>query len=84
MPPFNVLLKRARQQARMSQEALARAADLSLSAISKLEQADMGPSWATVQRIAKALGVSPLTFMEEEAAVAPGRPAKPPQARKGK
>jgi transcriptional regulator with XRE-family HTH domain len=41
---------------------------LSVSAISKLEQHSMDPSWSTVQQLAKGLGVSVLAFQggEEE------------------
>ena len=49
----------------MTQEDLARAADMSVSAVSKLEQREMDPSWSTVVRLAKALGVNTLAFEEE-------------------
>jgi transcriptional regulator with XRE-family HTH domain len=77
MAPFNELLKKQREAAGFTQEQLARSAGLSLSAISKLEQMDMDPSWSTVQRIAKALGVSPLVFADDELRIETPTPSSP-------
>ena len=46
----------------MTQEALARAAGLGTSAVSKLEQKGVDPSWSTALRLAKALGVNTTAF----------------------
>jgi transcriptional regulator with XRE-family HTH domain len=58
----------------MTQEALARATGLGLSAVSKLvEQRGIDPSWTTVQRLAKVLGVSVLKFVDAD--LMPAEPA---------
>lgn len=52
-------IRKYRQEKKMSQEALARAADLSLPTIVKIESGETpNPSIDTVQKIAKAFGVS--------------------------
>jgi len=52
-------IRKYRQEKEMSQEALARAADLSLPTIVKIESGETpNPSIDTVQKIAKAFGVS--------------------------
>jgi len=52
-------IRKYRQGKEMSQEALARAADLSLPTIVKIESGETpNPSIDTVQKIAKAFGVS--------------------------
>jgi transcriptional regulator with XRE-family HTH domain len=62
MATFNERLKELREKAGLTQEGLARAADISLSAVSKLEQNPTDPSWSTVQSLAKALGVDCKAF----------------------
>ena len=52
-------IRKYRQEKKMSQEALARAADLSLPTIVKIESGETpNPSIDTVQKIAKALDIS--------------------------
>lgn len=74
---FGRRLKELREQAGLTQEQLARKADLSTSFLSKLEQKDHDPSWTTVQALAKALGVDCTAFADgdgasvEEARTAP-------------
>ena len=52
-------IRKYRQEKEMSQEALARAANLSLPTIVKIESGETpNPSIDTVQKIAKAFGVS--------------------------
>ena len=52
-------IRKYRQEKKMSQEALARAADLSLPTIVKIESGETpNPSIDTVKKIAAALGVS--------------------------
>jgi transcriptional regulator with XRE-family HTH domain len=63
---FGKQLKLLREKSGMTQESLARAAGLSVSSVSRLEQRDLDPAWSTVQAIAKALGVSCDAFNEEE------------------
>jgi transcriptional regulator with XRE-family HTH domain len=62
MATFNERLKELREKAGLTQEGLARAADISLSSVSKLEQNPTDPSWSTVQSLAKALGVDCKAF----------------------
>lgn len=66
MEPFNERLRNLRSAAGMTQEALARSADLSLSMVAKLERGGVDPSWSTIQRLARALGVNCLAFTEDE------------------
>jgi transcriptional regulator with XRE-family HTH domain len=75
---FGERLRELREAAGLSQEALARAADVSTSTVSKLEQRAADPSWSTVQALAKALGVSVTVFQAD------ADQAEPPPARKGR
>ena len=59
---FGVRLKEIRQRAGLSQEDVARAAGVTLGAVSKIETGKVGPTWATATAIAKALGVSVAAF----------------------
>jgi transcriptional regulator with XRE-family HTH domain len=74
--PFNERLKSLREAAGLTQEKLARTADMSTSAVSKLEQGGIDPSWSTVQRLARALGVRVEAFDEDDQ-------ASPRRGRKG-
>ena len=58
MTVSNQRLRELREAAGMTQEALARAPDLSLLPLRELERGGMDPSWSTVQRLAKTLGLS--------------------------
>ena len=80
MPAFNERLRNQREKAGLTQEALARAADLSLSSITKLERGGMDPSWSTIQKLARALGVTCEAFMEDAAGSEPA----PKRGRGGK
>ena len=75
MMAFGDRLKELRVAAKMSQEGLARAADVSTSAIAKLEQRKVEPTWPMVKALARALGVSCQAF-EEDAGHAEPPPAK--------
>jgi transcriptional regulator with XRE-family HTH domain len=55
---FGEKVKALRAKSGLTQEGLARKADVTLSTVRKLEQTNADPSWDTAQRIAKALGVS--------------------------
>jgi transcriptional regulator with XRE-family HTH domain len=81
---FNERLRRLREAAGLSQEALGRAAGLSTSAISKLEQrALMDPSWSTVVKLAEALGVDCTRFLDGNGA-APAPAAEEPKKKPGR
>jgi transcriptional regulator with XRE-family HTH domain len=75
---FGDVLKAIRERVGMSQDRLARAADLSTSAVAKLEQGLVEPSWATVRALCKALGVPCAAFECDDKA---GAPAAPPRRR---
>jgi len=58
-PTIGKTIRRYRQEKEMSQEALARAANLSLPTIVKIESGETpNPSIDTVKKIAAALGIS--------------------------
>jgi transcriptional regulator with XRE-family HTH domain len=72
-------LKSLREAAGLTQERLARAADVSVSAVAKIEHAGIDPAWSTVVRIARGLGVSLGAFDEDTpppAAAPSGKPAR--------
>jgi transcriptional regulator with XRE-family HTH domain len=58
-------LRRKRQAALLSQQALAGAADLHPSEISRLECAARDPRLSTVVRVAHALGISPSELLAD-------------------
>lgn len=62
---FGERLKKLRTKAGMTQEQLARAADVTVAAVRNLEQTDAEPTWATARAIATALGVSLDKLAEE-------------------
>jgi len=61
---FNDRLKRLRSKKGLTQQSLAYAAEMSISAIAKLEAGGLDPSWSTVQKLAKALDVDCRAFQE--------------------
>jgi DNA-binding XRE family transcriptional regulator len=61
-PTFGERLKDLRERAGLNQPALADKAGLTKQAINKLEKGESEPSWITVRRLARALGVSVLEF----------------------
>jgi transcriptional regulator with XRE-family HTH domain len=67
MVAFNELLKELRSKKGFTQQSLANAAGMSISAIAKLEAGGLDPSWSTVQKLAKALGVDCTAFQDKEA-----------------
>lgn len=69
--PFRERLKALREAAGLTQEALARAADVSVSYVSKLERTDLDPAWSMVQRLAAALKVDCTAFADCEGVSAP-------------
>jgi transcriptional regulator with XRE-family HTH domain len=82
MAAFNDRLRSLREAAGMTQEGLARAAQLSVSSVAKLERGGMDPSWSTVLRLAAALGVTVQAFAEEGKTEQP--PAVTERPRKGR
>lgn len=83
---FGPRLKELREKAGLTQEGLARAAGLSSSFVSKIEQRSPDPSWTTVQALARALGVSCEAFgaSDEVHTQGPPAPRKPIAKRGGK
>jgi transcriptional regulator with XRE-family HTH domain len=78
---FADVLRDLREKAGLTQEALARKADLSLGYIAKLEQGKAQPSWATVKALAKALGTTCAAFERNDPFTGESEPAK--RSRKG-
>ena len=60
---FAANLKRARMNAALSQEAVASAADMHRTAISRLETRKRAPEFRTLLRLARALGVTPASLL---------------------
>jgi DNA-binding XRE family transcriptional regulator len=56
--PFGVRLKQLRAQRGLTIEQLARAADLTLNAVARIERGERQPSWQTACKLADALRVS--------------------------
>jgi transcriptional regulator with XRE-family HTH domain len=70
---FGSVLKRLREKLELSQMDLAVKSGLNLFTIAKLEQGKREPTWATVQALAAALGVSCEAFVIEPPAKKPTR-----------
>jgi transcriptional regulator with XRE-family HTH domain len=77
---FGTTLKRLREAAGLSQMGLAVAAGLNLFTVAKLEQGVREPTWATVQALAKALGVSCEAFVAKDAPA--DEPSPPPEPKR--
>jgi transcriptional regulator with XRE-family HTH domain len=71
LPPFARRLKALREAAGMTQNQLAERSGLHLGAVFKLEQGRREPSWATVQALCDALGVSCEEFKTSAAPAEP-------------
>ena len=56
---FAAVIKRLREKQDISQETLARRADMSTSSYGKIERAEAGPAWVTFKQIARGLGTTP-------------------------
>jgi transcriptional regulator with XRE-family HTH domain len=63
---FGERVKSLRLERGLTQTTLAEKAGLSLHGIGQLERSRREPSWATVQAIAKALGVDCTAFADQE------------------
>jgi transcriptional regulator with XRE-family HTH domain len=60
---FAANLRRARTNAALSQEAVAFAADMHRTAVSRLETCERAPEFRTLLRLARALGVTPASLL---------------------
>jgi transcriptional regulator with XRE-family HTH domain len=97
---FGARLKELREQAELTQKALADRANISQRAVSHYEQGLHDPTWTSVLALATALGVDCLAFQQPPAEVPeprrgrprkaggtsepPPEPPKPPRGRKPK
>jgi transcriptional regulator with XRE-family HTH domain len=81
---FHERIKALREAAGLSQEALARTAGISTSAVTKLEQAGKEPSWDTAKKLAYALGVTLDDLAVDEKKPAASTATSPVPANKGK
>ena len=90
---FGARLKELRERAGLTQPELAEKAGMNRFGIAKLEQGAREPTWATVQALARALGVNCTAFEDavstppvEEPKPPPPRPptSDPPRPKKGK
>ncbi|HEY7157275.1 MAG TPA: helix-turn-helix transcriptional regulator [Gemmataceae bacterium] len=75
---FAARLRELRSAANLTQGELAKRAGLHRQGIAKLEMGEREPAWATVQALARALGVSCEAFQVED------KPAQTPAAKKSK
>jgi transcriptional regulator with XRE-family HTH domain len=83
-PVFSERLRALREDAGLSQYALAKRAGLSKQAISRLELSMNEPVWSTVQLLSAALGISCESFVDPELLerATPVEPKKPSRTRK--
>ncbi len=85
---FKDRLKEAREEAGLTQYALAKRAGISKQAMNLLESGRNQPSWETVQRIAHALGLPCERFQDpalaKEAAGGEEKPKRPGRPKGGK
>lgn len=61
-PTVGVVVRRYRVQQGITQEALAYRSGLTVASLSRIERGVTSPSWASVQAIARALGLTPIEF----------------------
>jgi transcriptional regulator with XRE-family HTH domain len=66
-------LRALRAQQKLSQQAVAKKAKVSVSYVSMLERGERTPPLETLEVLAKALGVSPLHLFREPSAARPRR-----------
>jgi transcriptional regulator with XRE-family HTH domain len=78
---FGARLRRLREEAGLTQQELAERAGMHRFGVAKLERDERQPSWATVQALARALGVNCLAF---EGTAEPGQGKPRPPARRGR
>jgi transcriptional regulator with XRE-family HTH domain len=75
---FADMLKKLRKDAGLTQQQLADKAHMFREAIARFETGSQGPSWESVQILARALGVDITAFQE----AMPDKPKKPRKAKK--
>jgi transcriptional regulator with XRE-family HTH domain len=63
MRKFAVNLKRARRQSQLSQEGLASKSGYCTSYVSMLERGQRSPPLETIEKLAHALGVAPMSLL---------------------
>ena len=80
---FNERLRALRERAGLSQEKLARLADVSTSTVAKLEQSNTPPNWATVLKLAGALGVGVQEFVDGDQDAPPPKPRRRGRPKRG-
>lgn len=80
---FGERLKQLRKDVGLSQDKLARAAGLSTSTVTKIEQQAIDPAWSTVEKLARALSVDCRAFTMEDAGQGEPATAKKTRKRKG-
>jgi transcriptional regulator with XRE-family HTH domain len=84
-PTFGERLTELREAADLTQYALAKKSGLSKQAISLLERGESEPTWITVRKLARALGVSVEAFdVGELPGEEDGEDDTPPASAKGK
>lgn len=66
---FGRLVSAHRRQQQMTQDQLAECADLSVDMISRIEAGKSGASFATIDKLAKALKVDPAEFFSAKSAL---------------
>jgi len=81
---FGEKLKQLRAQSGLSQEGLARKADMSVSAVRQYEQGLREPYWYGVFQLSAALGVSSEVFRDCVGSAPEDRPAATEPAKKSK
>jgi transcriptional regulator with XRE-family HTH domain len=83
---FAKKLQQLRDNARLSQADLAKRAGMNVFGVAKLEQGVRQPTWATVQAIAKVLGVTCEAFTDCDDVQADDeqKPAPGPAVRRGR
>lgn len=57
-PDLAAVIRRLRSKRGMTQEDVARGADLTVNGYAKIERGDVSPTWPTVRAVARALDVS--------------------------
>jgi transcriptional regulator with XRE-family HTH domain len=62
---FAALLKRLREERKITQEQLAFEAGITASALSRIERGLNDPGWTTVNHIAKAMGITLVELVAE-------------------
>lgn len=77
---FGARLKQLREQAGLTQVELAKKAGLHQFGVAKLERGERQPTWATVQALCKALGVSCTAFEDTAPPAGPAQSEEPPAA----